>query len=116
MESTLTSQTMSPAASAQICNADRIASQPPLRCQDRNNPYTDCHRPYRSGTSRQGAPTLIRHRIPSMSCRFVHFGGRPDSLLTGGSGSIAAHYSSVRSARLDAATLVTRSPVFGSSW
>ena len=116
VESTLISQTMSPAASAQICNADKIASQPPLRCQDRNNPYTDCHGPYCSGTSRHGAPTLVRQRIPLMSCRFIHFGGRPAFLPTGSSGSIAAHCSSARSARLDAATLVTRSPIFGSSW
>jgi hypothetical protein len=38
VESTLTSQTMLPAASAQICNAERIAAHTPARCQDRNNP------------------------------------------------------------------------------
>ncbi len=95
VKSTLTSQTISPAASAQICNADRIASHTPPRCQDRNNPYTDCHGPYRSGTSRHGAPTLVRQRIPSMSCRFIHFGGRPALRPIGSSGSIAAHCSSV---------------------
>jgi hypothetical protein len=26
---------------------------------------------------RHGAPTRIRQRIPSMSCRLLHFGGRP---------------------------------------
>ncbi len=32
-----------------------------------NSPYTVCHGPYRSGTSRHGDPVRARHRIPSMS-------------------------------------------------
>ncbi|TCO55670.1 hypothetical protein EV192_10792 [Actinocrispum wychmicini] len=63
------------------------------------------------GTSLQGDPTRIRHRIPSINCRLVHFGGRPGFFPTGSSGSSTAHCASVRSARPVAATLATRSPV-----
>jgi hypothetical protein len=45
VESTLTSHTISPAASARVCNPVRIALQTPARCQRRNNPYTVCHGP-----------------------------------------------------------------------
>src|SRR5262249_58348162 len=30
-------------------------------------PYPDAQGPYRSGTSRQGTPARVRHRIPSIS-------------------------------------------------
>jgi hypothetical protein len=33
--------------------------------------------------SRQGEPTRTRHRIPSINCRLVHFGGRPGFFPTG---------------------------------
>jgi len=91
VESTLTSQVISPAASARPCSLVKIARQVPFRCHRRNSPYTVCHRPYRSGTSRRGAPVRTRHRIPSMSCRFVHPGGRPGFLPRGSSGSSTAH-------------------------
>lgn len=85
----------------------------PARCQRRNSPYTVCQGPYRVGTSRHGAPTRVRQRIPSMSWRFVHTQGRPGLIGRGSSASSTAHCASVRSARPVTATLVTRSPVFG---
>ena len=56
-------------------HAVRICRQTPSRCQRRNSPYTAATaRTRRHVPPRR--PTRIRHRIPSMSCRFVHFGGR----------------------------------------
>jgi hypothetical protein len=112
VESTLTSHVTRPAASAWACNAARISTHTPARCQRRNSPYTVCQQPYPGGTSRQGDPTRIRQRIPSINCRLVHFGGRPGFFPTGSSGCRIAHCASVRSARPVAATLATRSPVF----
>ena len=51
-----------------------------------------------------------------MSCRFVHFGGRPGLLPRGSSGSSTAHCASERSARPVTARVSTRSPVRRSSW
>jgi hypothetical protein len=45
VESTDTSQVISPAASARACNAVTIRRQVPSRCQRRNSPYTDCQGP-----------------------------------------------------------------------
>ncbi len=104
--------TIAPAASALACNAVRIRAHIPVRCQRRNSPYTVCHGPYRSGMSRHGHPVRILHRIPSMSWRFVHFGGRPAFFPRGSNVSNRAHCASVRSARPGTATLGTRSPVF----
>ena len=59
---------------------------------------TPCHGSYRAGTSRHVVPARIRHRIPSMSCRFVHFGERPAFLPRGSSGTNRAHCTSVTSA------------------
>ena len=42
-------------------------------------------RRYNAGTSRHGEPTLRRHRIPSVNCRLLHFGGRPDRRANNGS-------------------------------
>src|SRR6266436_6615520 len=50
-----------------------------------------------------------------MSCRFVHFGGRPGRRPRGSSGSSTAHCASVRSARLLTAKVATRSPCRWSS-
>ena len=69
MESTETSQVISPAASARACKLVRIRAQVPSRCQDRNNPYTDAHGPYRSGTSRHGHPARVRKKIPLITVR-----------------------------------------------
>ncbi len=64
----------------------------PSRCQRRNSPYTVCQAPYRSGTSRHGTPARVRHRIPSTSWRFVHFGGLPPGFfMTGNNGSKNVH-------------------------
>ncbi|SCG60430.1 Transposase, Mutator family [Micromonospora halophytica] len=51
-------------------------------------------------TSRQGAPTRIRHRIPSINCRLLHYDGRPGRFGAGSNGSSTAHCTSVRSNRL----------------
>jgi len=56
VESTLTSQVISPAASALACSPVSTPRQVPSRCQRRNSPYTVCHGPYCAGTSRHGAP------------------------------------------------------------
>jgi hypothetical protein len=45
VESTDTSQVISPAASARACKDVRISRQVPSRCQRRNSPYTVCHGP-----------------------------------------------------------------------
>ena len=111
VESTETSQVISPAASARACKPVRIRAQVPSRCQARNNPYTDPHGPYRSGTSRHGHPARVRHRIPSMSCRLAHTGGRPGFFPFGSNGSSTAHCGSVKSARPLTGTVGTRSPV-----
>jgi len=63
-----------------------------------------------------GAPANTRHRIPSMSCSFVHFGGRPGFRPDGSNGSGTAHCASVRSARLLTVKVATRSPCRWSSW
>ena len=111
VESTLTSQVISPAASARACKLVRIRAQVPARCQARTNPYTDAHGPYRSGTSRHGHPARVRHRIPSMSCRNGHVRGRPGFFPFGSNGSSTAHCASVKSARPLTGTVGTRSPV-----
>ena len=99
VESTLTSQVINPSASAWACNRVRIRFQVPSRCQRRNNPYTVCHGPYRSGRSRHCTPVRTRNRIPLISCRFGCLGGRPDFFPLGNNGSSFAHCSFVRSPR-----------------
>src|SRR5690242_3049104 len=51
-----------------------------------------------------------------MSCRLLHFGGRPGFFPLGSSGASTAHWVSVSSNRLVTATLATRSPCRWSSW
>jgi hypothetical protein len=116
VESTLTSQVISPTVSARACSPVRIRCQVPSRCQRRNRPYTVCQGPYRGGTSRQGDPTRNRHRIPSINCRLLHLGGRPGFLPLGSNGSSTAHCASVRSARAVTGMVSTRSPGIGLSW
>src|ERR671924_32553 len=97
--SMLTSQVISPRASAWACRRVRICCQVPSRCQRRNSPYTVCQGPYRAGTSRHGAPVRVRQRIPLMSWRLLQVGGRPAFLPLGSNGSSLAHCSLVRSPR-----------------
>jgi hypothetical protein len=111
VESTDTSHVIRPAASARTCNATRIRAHVPLRCHRRNSAATADHDPYRSGTSRHGVPARTRHRIPSISCRFVHCGGRPDLRATGSNGSSTAHCPSLRSNRPATGKVSTGSPV-----
>jgi len=54
--------------------------------------------------------TRVRHRIPSMSCRLVHIGGRPGLVPVGSSGASIAHWVSVRSCRPVTGMVITRSP------
>jgi hypothetical protein len=61
--------------------------QVPSRRQRRDTPYSVSHSPYPLGRVPPGASVGVRHRIPSMRCRFIHIGGRPGFLPTGGSGS-----------------------------
>ncbi|MFF4618190.1 hypothetical protein [Nonomuraea jabiensis] len=76
VESTLTSQVMRPAASANACNAVRICCHVPSRWNRRNNAYTADQDPKHAGTSRQGALTRTRQRIPSINCRLLNNDGR----------------------------------------
>ncbi len=99
VESTETSQVINPSASAWACSCSKMRRQVPSRCQRRNRPYTVSHGPYRSGTSRQGAPARVRQRMPSINCRLVCTGGRPGFLPTGSKGSSFAHCAFVRSCR-----------------
>lgn len=71
----------------------------PSRCQRRNRSYTRAHGPYRSGTSHHGTPVRVRNRMPSISCRRLHLGGRPGFLPLGNNDSNRAHCVSVRSPR-----------------
>ena len=77
----------------------KIRCQVPSRCQRRNRSYDLAQGPYRSATSRHGTPVRVRNRMPSISCRLVHIGGRPGFLPRGNSGSRRAHCASVRSPR-----------------
>ncbi len=69
--------------SAWACSSVKMRFQVPPLCQRRNRSYTRPQGPYRSGTSRHGAPVRVRHRMPSISCRRVHIGGRPGSVPWG---------------------------------
>src|SRR5439155_17395388 len=62
-------QSTSPAASAWRWTASNSRSQIPASRQRRKRLYSVCHGPYRSGTSRQGAPVRIFHRIPLRTVR-----------------------------------------------
>ena len=97
VESTDTSQVISPAASARACNAVRIPAQVPSRCQRRNNPYTDCHGPYAAAhpaTAHPPGPATGSRRSAAVSSTPA---GGPAS-PRGSNGSSTAHCASVRSA------------------
>jgi hypothetical protein len=64
-----------------------------------------------AGTSRHGAPVRTGQQIPWMICRLVHLGGWPLTDAAGSAGASIAHCASMRSWRLAAAALATRSPV-----
>jgi hypothetical protein len=106
-----------PGRISQVCNAVTIWRHMPSRCHRRNSAYTADQDPYSTGTSRQGAPTRTRQRIPSINCRLVHNDGRPGRFAVGNNGSNTAHCASVRSNHPVTAMVSTRSPVVsGSSW
>lgn len=75
-----------------------IRCQVPIRCQRQSRSYARPQGPYFSGTSRQVMPVRARNRMPSISRRRVHIGGRPGFLPLGNSGSSTAHCTSVGSA------------------
>lgn len=98
VESTDTSHSMCPAASALTCNFFRTRAQVPSICQRRKSVYAVSHGPYRSGTSRHGEPVRARHQIPSKHCLRSR-GFRPILGSGGNTASSRAHCSSVRSPR-----------------
>ncbi len=64
MDSTDTSHSMSPAASAFACAARSIRSNLPSAAHLRKRVCSVAHGPYRSGTSRQAVPVRNFHTIP----------------------------------------------------
>ncbi len=100
VESTLMSQVIRFFESAWACSSVKMRFQVPPLCQRRNRSYTRPQGPYRSGTSRHGAPGRVRHRMPSVSCRRVHIGGRPGFVPLGSSGSSRAHCARANRVRL----------------
>lgn len=69
VESTDTSQSMSPAASAVACAARNIRSKVPSLAHRRKRVCSVAHDPYRSGTSRQAVPVRNFHTIPLRTLR-----------------------------------------------
>ncbi len=69
VESTDTSQSISPAASALAWAAWSIRSNVPSAAQRRKRVWRLVHGPYRSGTSRQGTPVRNFHTIPLRTIR-----------------------------------------------
>lgn len=64
VESTENTHSTSPAASSLTTASSRILTQVPSMVQIRSRSWPVFHGPYRSGTSRQGAPVRSFHRIP----------------------------------------------------
>src|SRR5215217_1042085 len=91
------SQSSAPAASACRWTAANSRSHTPAWVQRRKRVYTVCHGPYRSGTSRQGAPVASFHRIP-LRIRRSSWRGLP-ACRGGSSGCSRAHSVSVNSCR-----------------
>jgi len=90
VESTETSQSISPAASASAWTRRRSISHVPSADQRRCRSCTVFQGPYRSGRSRQCTPVRIRYSTPFTTWRWSrHLPQRP--LLTGGSGSSRSH-------------------------
>lgn len=98
VESTDTSHSTCPVASALTCNFFKTIDHVPSICQRRNSVYAVSHGPYRSGTSRQGALVLARHQIPSKHCRRRR-GFRPILGNVGNTASSRVHCWPVRSPR-----------------
>jgi len=81
-------------------SVEATASQMPASLQRRKRWYTVIHLPYFSGTSRQGAPVRMRHRMPFTTVRLSNAGRflRPRSA---GSRSFSRrHSASLKSPRL----------------
>lgn len=98
VESTETSHSMIPSASALTCNFFRTRAHVSSICHRRNTAYAVSQGPYRSGRSRQGEPVRARHQIPSKTCR-RSLGGRPIFGISGNTASSRSHCASVRSPR-----------------
>jgi hypothetical protein len=82
--------------------------QIPARLQRRKRWYTVIHLPYFSGTSRQGAPVRMRHKMPLTIFR-LSLAGRFLRPLSGGSRSFnRRHSASERSPRLKIPSLQER--------
>ena len=97
VESSDTSQSMSPAASARAWAARSIRSKVPSSAQRRKRVCSVCHGPYRSGTSRQAVPVRNFHTIPLSTVRSsTRFRPRKDSGSSGRTNSHSASDSSWR--------------------
>lgn len=48
----------------------------PSRCHQRNRSHSRPHAPCSAGRARRGTPVRTRNRMPSISCRLAHVGGR----------------------------------------
>src|SRR5262245_31394805 len=94
-----TVQSTCPAASAWVWTAANSRSQSPAKRQRRKRLYSVAQAPYRSGTSRQGAPVRSFQRMPLRIVRWSRL-GRPVAGRSGGSrGASCSHCRSVSSWR-----------------
>lgn len=97
VESTGTSQSMSPAASALAWAAQSICLKVPSRAQRRKRVCSVAHGPRRSGTSRQAVPVRNFHTIPLSTVRSSNrFLSRRGSGSSGRTNSYSAPDSSWR--------------------
>ncbi len=97
VESTDTSHSASPAASARACAARSIRSKVPSRAHRRNRVCSVYHGPYRSGTSGQAVPVRNLHTIPLSTLRSSHrFRPRKDAGSSGRTNSSSSSDSSWR--------------------
>lgn len=93
----LSSQSNVPRASSSERKARHTLSQTPCFSQRASRRQQVAALGYSSGKSRQRAPVLSTHRIPSSTCRLSAH-GRPRLFSTGSNGSIFCHCASDRNA------------------
>jgi len=86
-------------------SAEATASQTPASLQRRKRWYTVIHLPYFSGTSRQGAPVRMRHKMPFTMVRLSNAGRLLRPRSAGSKSFSRRHSASLRSPRLKTASL-----------